>query len=579
MIIKLKTQYKSLTKISQIDLPNFVILTGLNGAGKTQLLEAIEKKNAVVEVNGTPLSDVKLFRSGLGSIATRPFYGSKLERFCIALESKVSSFNYHVKTQNSPVYKFETYFTKDEQRILGLIESSKCRSSTENNLYVGRMDIMKCVPPDFVIPDDPKDPYSDIFQADLSQLFKRYQILKAKNDYECYLKDKKGRTDVDALSEADFLQKHGEAPWILANEIMVSADIGYIMTTPEHQDPEEPFIVKVVDELNGLEISLSDLSSGEQVLMSLSLALYNAELDRRYPQLLLLDEPDCHLHPAMAGKLLTVIEDVFVKRRGVHVIMTTHSPSTVALAPEAYLYAMSKAEGRISKLAKDRCIKLVTAGVPSLSIDFESRIQVFVESKYDAIYYGEIYEALKSRTTTDISLSFISSGTGGSGSSDQVREIVSLLRKNGNGKIYGIIDWDGSNNCSPFVKVSAEGERYSLENIILDPLLVGIYLIRESFLNPEAIGLKSRSYVAIGNTQPQVSYVGGLELVAPVWYLQMDGHVLERAIKAAFPPLNRVKNEHELKHNVVKKVIRDFPQFVPLSLLQLFEALQHQHVD
>jgi predicted ATPase len=34
--------YKSITSIPNIEIPDFVVLTGVNGAGKTHLIEAIE---------------------------------------------------------------------------------------------------------------------------------------------------------------------------------------------------------------------------------------------------------------------------------------------------------------------------------------------------------------------------------------------------------------------------------------------------------------------------------------------------------------------------------------------------------
>jgi AAA15 family ATPase/GTPase len=45
------------------------------------------------------------------------------------------------------------------------------------------------------------------------------------------------------------------------------------------------------------------------------------------------DEFDAHLNPSIAEKFIEVIQTYFVNK-GVQVIMTTHSPSTVAFAKE-----------------------------------------------------------------------------------------------------------------------------------------------------------------------------------------------------------------------------------------------------
>jgi len=50
MIIKSSEQYKSLKPISPpIELPSLVVLSGLNGTGKTQLLEGISKYKITIQ--------------------------------------------------------------------------------------------------------------------------------------------------------------------------------------------------------------------------------------------------------------------------------------------------------------------------------------------------------------------------------------------------------------------------------------------------------------------------------------------------------------------------------------------------
>jgi ABC-type transport system involved in cytochrome c biogenesis ATPase subunit len=45
--------YKSIKTFPAIDLPDFVVMTGVNGAGKTHLLEAIA--NGSVQIDGIPI--------------------------------------------------------------------------------------------------------------------------------------------------------------------------------------------------------------------------------------------------------------------------------------------------------------------------------------------------------------------------------------------------------------------------------------------------------------------------------------------------------------------------------------------
>jgi ABC-type cobalamin/Fe3+-siderophores transport system ATPase subunit len=605
--LELTSPFKSIVELAKISFPKFVILTGENGAGKTQLLQAIQQKKAVLYVDDVAATDTKMLSSGLGELGSKTFYGNKLEMFAIELQNKLSSFSSWKNLSGSKV-SYESFFSKDEQQILERVRLARKDQPAELP-YADRLEIMKGMPPGFIVKDKSESiqKFDDVFQLDLSQLFKRYQIVREKNDFSNFLKETKGRAEVEALTDAEFIVQHGDAPWILANQILRSAGLGYSLTTPESQGAEDPFTAKLINDVSGIEIPFVDLSSGEKVLMSLALALYRSELDHPYPSVLLFDEPDCHLHPSMAGKLLKVIQEVFVTQRGITVVMTTHSPSTVALAPDNCLFVMSKTGGRISKQSKDRCIKVLTTGVPALSVEYDNRVQVFVESKHDAKNYGDAYEALKRFGDSEISLNFISSGAGGSGSSEQVREIVSTLRRNGNSKVYGIVDWDNRNEGNEFVKVACYKTRYSLESLIFDPLLLALYLLRESVVSSSEFGIaEAISYVKVGALQQadyqklasyvtkkikgrmsgidgtdfaDISYICGVQISVENWYLKANGHSLEEAIKQAFPSLKRFRKENDLKNEVIKKVLVDYPELAPIEFMKLFSSIQSQHVS
>ena len=62
--------------------------------------------------------------------------------------------------------------------------------------------------------------------------------------------------------------------------------------------------------------------------MTLYLALFNQDMGRRQPQLMLLDEVDALLHPSMISALVTALRNHFAER-STRVIMATHSVTTV----------------------------------------------------------------------------------------------------------------------------------------------------------------------------------------------------------------------------------------------------------
>ena len=150
---------------------------------------------------------------------------------------------------------------------------------------------------------------------------------------------------------------------------------------------------------------------------------------------------------------------------------------------------MNKTSQRIEKTTKDKALKVLTDGIPSFSINYENRRQVFVESPLDVIFYEGLYNRLSKHLEPEISLSFISSGesrTDKNGAKisncGQVENIVSTLRSAGNKFIWGIIDWDGKNKGSEFVVVLGNGNRYSIENYLFVPILLSALLLREKLL-------------------------------------------------------------------------------------------------
>ena len=114
----------------------------------------------------------------------------------------------------------------------------------------------------------------------------------------------------------------------------------------------------------------------------------------------------------------------------------------------------------------------------------DNRRQVIVESDDDENCYNELFRLLKDRIDSPISLDFIASGKGGQGNVDAVIRLVQSLRKSGN-LIRGLVDRDDRQSAPDGIEF-LKGRR-SLENLLLDPFLVGVFLLREHIVRPEAI--------------------------------------------------------------------------------------------
>ncbi|MEI3789084.1 MULTISPECIES: AAA family ATPase [Chryseobacterium] len=447
---------------------------------------------------------------------------------------------------------------------------------------------------------------------------KNYQYLKIENNYRQFITTQ--NETIKYYNEEEFLKIYGSSPVDLLNEVLNEYDCnGYEFRKSNiHIDlyngiARQSVSIELYNKLQKYTTNLDALSSGEKTLIALSFYLYKLQQNKVITRLLLLDEIDSTLHPSMSKRLLDVLYNIFYKKKGIKIIISTHSPSTVALAPEESIFVMDKySTPKIIKSSKDKALKKLTLGVPSFSVNYENRRQVFVESEYDASYYESLYNIYNDKLNPEISLNFISSGKtkiNGNGigiaSCDQVVNIVDILRKAGNNFSWGIIDWDLKNKSTDYVKILGDSERYSVENYLLDPLLLAVLLWKENILNAEHFGFeKNEVYFNIlhfNQSQLQqivdkiisdiqinlksnalselVNYTlcNGIVLQIPIWYCKTQGHSLEEnIIMKTYPQLEaiRKKDESALKKAVINKVILNFKDLSSVDLLDIFRSIQ-----
>ncbi|MBK9733418.1 MAG: AAA family ATPase [Saprospiraceae bacterium] len=284
--------------------------------------------------------------------------------------------------------------------------------------------------------------------------------------------------ELQAKKETDesIKKQIGEKPWIVLREIIKESKLPFDINDPSNNGIRDGFQLRLTHQILKEEINFNDLSSGEKVLIALVFYLYNSQEKKVFPKLLLLDEPDAHLHPSMSQQFLNVIKNVLVDKFGVQVIMTTHSPSTVILAPSDSIYEMSRFEPRIRKSpSKNHSVSLLTAGLVYVG---EGTKYFLVEDNDDVVFYSFIYNQLTTdnQIDADIPLVFIPASTKDkSGGKDVVQNWVNKLQTSGLVNIVqGLIDADSGNATSAgLYKI----DRYSIENYLVDPILVYAALI------------------------------------------------------------------------------------------------------
>lgn len=245
---------------------------------------------------------------------------------------------------------------------------------------------------------------------------------------------------------------------------------------------------------------------------------------------------------------------------------------------------------RLVKASRDDALRALTVGIPTLSVAVENRRQIFVESEDDQACYQAAFRIIAPEKESPFSLEFIASGLGGGGSNEAVKHLVGSLRNAGNTNVWGLIDRDERRAAPDWIVFNPS--RYAIENLLLDPLLLCAYLVREKMIPQTEVGLDGRlkyfelqtvdhavsmvryveSRVLGSVTQRRtIAYVGGFEVDVASEWLDMNGHELEELIVGRFSELKR--KGKALKLEIVNKALFDLPAFAPLELHRLFDLL------
>src|SRR5690554_6070221 len=454
MDITLKQQYKSLKPFSIKDLPKFMVLTGPNGSGKSQFIQLIynsivkqSKESIFAEITDFDCNpnevtfiqnDLNLFRSNqIG-------FGGYQQRMSQAYRTFT---NTSKNDSSGDEKKKKSYYENLE--ILRLVGKNDFKEVTFNEFQ------------DFFVK---KNENQNLLEV-ISDIFYDYRL----SEIDLIIRD---------YSKDEIEEEIGTEPWETLRTIIKNAKLPYEINDPSQNSVKDFFTLMITHKDLNCNVEFTDLSSGEKVLMSLAIYLYKYQFYSIKPKLLIFDEPDAHLYFEMAYALISILYDFFVKDLNIDVILTTHSPSTIAMVNDDGIFRVSNKDTELlKKISKDDALNLLTSFIPTLNIDYKNHKQVFVESPTDRNYYQSIFDKLAQDHNLESKLYFISNGYG-KGSCTQVIETVESIRNSGNETFFGIIDWDKANNDKAYVKVHGRDNRYSVENYIYDPIYIVILLIQ-----------------------------------------------------------------------------------------------------
>jgi predicted ATPase len=410
-MIKLAFSQKhlSIEDFTPVEVPDFVVLTGTNGSGKSHLLQAIEQRKVTIE--GAESSRIVYFNYETFKLENEGAFSA--QQLTAEREEAWNFLNQHIIAN---VASWKTSFLAGDYSTLATICDTQNKylwflskeDIGNDDLYSRLQNYKKTIKEHFVANGNLKDnqqaqailvlikgiPFSidEITKEDFISLYKPFyfkldflpqQLGKIIWDYFVRLhhnqvnefeNEKHGKT-YPVLSETEFKEKYGEKPWDLINQILEKfSNLEYKINSPEGGDVFSNYQLKLLHtKKTDVQVGFENLSSGERVLMALVASIYKSLSDNHFPDLLLLDEIDASLHPSMINSLLEVINDIFLKQ-GIKVILVTHSPTTVAIAPEDSIFVMNR-DGldRIQKKTKQDALAILTEGFVTL----EEGVKVF----------------------------------------------------------------------------------------------------------------------------------------------------------------------------------------------------------
>ncbi len=657
MRLKWERKFGPIGEFEPIDLPDFVLLIGPNGSGKSQFLRAIESgavfagvpwkevtfpSGRVVESYGTQArrytskridmaglalnelsTDKAIPDHGMGVQQARQFYNdlraaahldkkalSLIDELGIAPLPKEQLEFWHlgpeglaellqIERDSGAYAQIESAFQEADAAIAAVLRPAKLPSrSIEQHLTTVREFLRRSGRrPTSLTPEVLAVIGAwgriDAFAPAIADHIARYRDLQAAN-YLANLNSDPNR------AQAEFEERFGRAPWLIIDELLADVSLPYRTKPPAHRVRPEPYALRFIDDRAKIEIGPGDLSAGERVLLQFALSALEIDPVRAridVPDLLLLDEVDAALHPQMLNRWMETLLSDFVGKRGSKCILATHSPVTVALAPEGSIFELVRGHSRPTPISKQEALNRLTVGLPTLAIDYTGQRQVFVESDTDAATFNEIATLGKAQLSLERSLSFISTGFRTKANGEQnagaatVLKVVRQLRSSGNRQVFGLIDWDGHRSPDGAVRVLAAGTHYTLENLLLDPFLIGALLVLDapnvlatpfSFLHvkdhmqvlaEQVEGSVSLDGSAFPGTRVN-SYLDGSSVVVSRAFAQMPGHDLEQRLADTFPYLRQFqRNRGTLVREIVHRVLTNYPELCPRPLADAFRSI------
>ncbi|MGB7970027.1 MAG: AAA family ATPase [Methanobacterium sp.] len=458
--------YKSIKKgFIWENIPPMVILTGKNGTGKTQLLEAIDiyynlisginnQYQFQMQIDGTDITgDEVVFLRDISKIdQLGPISVEQIKQEVTQYQNFVRHGNGRDRFDKSFFAELRVKIPQADINRPDILNYGYYRKITDKDLFL-------------------LNPTQ--YHNQLGKKFLNYYI-------DFITKVAEGKTPEEAEVQL------GEKPWKILNRVLESIGFKYRFIEPVGDDIRGMYNPRLVNCETKDLINLGDLSTGEATIIKIYIWLFAVKEGYKKPRLILLDEPDAFLHPSIIPMFITSIKKGIVEELGARVVMVTHRTETILFMEKDEIIEMHNDVPRIrTSVSKENSIRLLTDNILYV---IENKKIVYVEDEDDVEFYNIAKEIAIIDYGINISgVSFIPASLGKNnpknpGGCSSVIKWVERLEKAGLHILAkGLIDGDNKKTDKDNI---LQLERYSYENYLLDPINIYCTLLERNIARP-----------------------------------------------------------------------------------------------
>ena len=405
-------------------IPSFAVLTGVNGVGKTQFLNMLsDTLNPVYSCLYSDSGDVApiILSSSVDPDLSIDGLIKYKNKFLDNLSAEKDNLNLlQIHENNLRRNERNLQFAKDDverRRIIHDIE--KYKRSVQNvrnqnkSLHEYAYDvelerISSNLRKDIIdLTDNEIREYANPYFNTLTEVhdYERFVGQEENERNEKFIKLSKEKRECEIAAVRD-----AERSFQIINRLFRKYGFDYYtMLDPFPSDMSRKGEILFAGK-NGEIVHYNALSSGEQMIVKFIIWAMGKDIRGNRINTMLLDEPDAHLHPSMSKMMVDILYEISRPQSeggsGIRIIITTHSPSTVAFSAEESLFVMEKDEQgnrSVRSTTAEEAISVLSHGIFSfdkaikqfsIAIDSEKENVLFVEGKTDVIHLKKAIEIL-----------------------------------------------------------------------------------------------------------------------------------------------------------------------------------------